>query len=96
MIVASVLIALIALAVVALVGWPVIADRAPAADEFPVDPARVALEDEIAASLRAIKDLRFDHEAGNLSDEDFAVLERAERANAARLIRRRTQDDEVS
>ena len=58
-----------------------------------VGPARVALDDEITASLQAIKELQFDHQAGSLSDDDFQRMERAERANAARLIRRRSELD---
>jgi molecular chaperone DnaK (HSP70) len=53
----------------------------------------VALDDEITASLQAIKELQFDHQAGSLSDDDFQRMERAERANAARLIRRRSELD---
>jgi hypothetical protein len=92
MIAAIVLVALIALAVVAAVAWPLVVGGGEEAVAV-ADPARVALDDEIAASMRAIRDLQFDHEAGNLSDEDFAELERAERANAARLLRRRSALD---
>jgi molecular chaperone DnaK (HSP70) len=87
-----VLIALLALALVAGVSWPLIAGGHEVV-EVAVDPARVALEDEITASLQAIKELQFDHQAGSLSDDDFQRMERAERANAARLIRRRSELD---
>ena len=87
-----VLIALLALALVAGVSWPLIAGGDDVV-EVAVDPARVALDDEITASLQAIKELQFDHQAGSLSDDDFQRMERAERANAARLIRRRSELD---
>lgn len=96
MIGAVVPIALLALGVVAAVAWPLVRGRV---DDLPViveDPARIALEDEIAASLAAIKELQFDHQAGNISDADFNELDRAERANAARLIRRRSEFDDGS
>jgi molecular chaperone DnaK (HSP70) len=86
-----VLIALLALALVG-VSWPLIAGGHEVV-EVAVDPARVALDDEITASLQAIKELQFDHQAGSLSDDDFQRMERAERANAARLIRRRSELD---
>lgn len=95
MIAAAILVAFIAMAVVAAIAWPIVAGGADEAI-VPVDPARVALDDEIAASMRAIRDLQFDHEAGNLNDEDFAALERTERANAARLLRRRAALDDSS
>lgn len=92
MIVTVILIALIALAVVAAVSWPLLAGDG-ALHEVAVDSARVALDDEITASLHAIKELQYDYQAGSLSDEDFQRMERAERANAARLIRRRSEFD---
>lgn len=84
-----VVIAVVAFAVVAVVAWPVIHGVDVPPPDVAVDPAWVVLEDEIATSLRAIREIRDDHAAGNLSDDDFATLERAERANAARLLRRR-------
>ena len=41
-----------------------------------------------AASLEAIREIEMDHRAGNLSDEDFAALDTAERARAVELMRR--------
>lgn len=97
MIVAIIVLALIALGVVAAVAWPLIGPAANGlAEPSAADPARMALDDEIAASLQAIKDLQFDHAAGNIDDDDFADLDRAERANAARLIRRRNHLDSGS
>lgn len=93
--IAAVLIALLALAVVGAIAWPVVTGRAAGEDAL-VDPDRVELEAQIAASLSAIREIDFDHRAGNLSDEDFAELDRAERANAARLIRRRDANSKSS
>ena len=85
---AVVLLGLVALAVVALIAWPLVRSpveavetRAPATDP--------ELRDALDRSLRAIREIEFDHRAGNLSDEDFAELDAAERARAAELLRRR-------
>ena len=92
MIPAVILLALLGLVVVVGVSWPLVVGEG-AMNEVVVDPVRVALDDEITASLQAIKELQFDHQAGSLSDDDFQRMERAERANAARLIRRRSELD---
>lgn len=92
MIPAVILLALLALAVVVGVSWPLVVGEGTF-HEVAVDPGRVALDDEITASLQAIKELQHDHQAGSLSDDDFQRMERAERANAARLIRRRSEFD---
>ena len=49
------------------------------------------MQDEIDRSLRAIREIEFDHRAGNLSDEDFAELDGAERAQLATFLRRRDE-----
>ena len=85
---AIVLFALIALAAVAAVAWPLIAGPAERPDPE-VDSERQELQDEIERSLRAIREIDMDHRAGNLSDEDFARLDAEERARAAELLRRR-------
>jgi hypothetical protein len=84
------LVAAVALAVVVAVAWPLLHERQqaePAVD----DPAGWALQDEIDRSLRAIREIEFDHRAGNLSDEDFAELDGAERSQLATLLRRRDE-----
>ncbi len=83
------LIALIAFAVVAAVSWPLIQPRREEGGATPSDLPAVALQDAIDRSLRAIREIEFDHRAGNLSDEDFVALDRAERQRAAELLRRR-------
>lgn len=91
----AVVLALVAgVASVIAVAWPLLGRED--AGEAVLEDARVSREDaraEIAAalerSLAAIREIELDHRAGNLSDEDFAALDRAERAVAADLVRRR-------
>ena len=42
---------------------------------------------EREATLIAIRDLKFDHEMGKLSDEDFAQLDARYRAHAIEILR---------
>jgi hypothetical protein len=49
------------------------------------------VEEDLHRSLEAIREIEMDHRAGNLSDEDFAQLDRAERARAVELMRRRDE-----
>lgn len=101
----GVVIALIAgLAAVMLVGWPMLAredshlERQIDAETREVD-AGTDLREAIERSLTAIREIEQDHRAGNLSDEDFGTLDRAERARAAELMRQRDErapaDDEA-
>jgi hypothetical protein len=83
------------LAAVVVVGWPLLReddDRAsePSGDA-PAALARRDLDEAIARSLDAIREIEADHRAGNLSDDDFRELDRAERARAADLIRIRDE-----
>lgn len=84
----AILVAAVALAVVAAVAWPLLRERRQSEPPFE-DHAGRALQDEIDRSLMAIREIEFDHRAGNLSDEDFAELDGAERAQLAILLRRR-------
>jgi hypothetical protein len=59
---------------------------APVAD--PNAEARRDVDEQLAMSLEAIREIEMDHRAGNLSDEDFADLDAAERARAVELMRR--------
>jgi hypothetical protein len=83
------LVAAVALAVVALVAWPLLRDRPDTATGVAGDLGGQELQDEIDRALRAIREIEFDHAAGNLSDTDFAELDAVERARAADLLRRR-------
>lgn len=89
---AGILTALVGLVVVALVAWPLVSPRG--ADALPEDdPEGRELDERVDAALRAIREIDFDHRAGNLSDADFRELDRSARAEAARLLRRRDARD---
>ena len=88
--VATLLVALVVLGVVAAIAVPLVLERMQGTSEAaPVTAADQDLADEIDRELRAIREIDFDHRAGNLSDTDFAELDRAARSAAADLIRRR-------
>ena len=87
---AVLLVALIALAVVAGVAWPLLQERRDAGSgTLDVAAPSSDLQDALDRELQAIREIAFDHRAGNLSDADFAALDAAARASAAELIRRR-------
>lgn len=82
------LILLIGVIAAAAIAWPLVrvgSSGSPAAEapSAPID----GLTDELERSLAAIKEIGFDHEAGNLSDEDFAELDASERARAVGIMR---------
>ncbi len=86
----AILVAVVALAVVVAVAWPLLRDRTDGAMLRGGDAdRRQELQDGIDQSLRAIREIDFDHKAGNLGDADFAELDAAERARAAELLRER-------
>lgn len=96
MLVGALIVAAVALVVIALVAWPLVARPV---DEAPPDPeaeARRAVREDLERSLEAIREIEMDHRAGNLSDEDFASLDRAERARAVELMRRAGELDGTS
>lgn len=84
----ALILAAVALAVVALVLWPLVARPAAEPPSDPREAARRAAEEDLRRSLEAVREIEMDHRAGNLSDEDFAQLDRAERARAVELMRR--------
>ncbi len=86
---AALLVALVALIVVGAVAWPLVRERREGVEHWPADEARLELHEQIEQSLRAIREIEFDHRAGNLSDSDFAELRDAERSRTAELLRRR-------
>lgn len=88
MIAGAIVLAAFALVVVAAVAWPLLGRHA---DEAPVDPGvalRAAIDEDLQRSLEAIREIEMDHRAGNLSDDDFAQLDAAERAKAVELMHR--------
>ena len=82
------LIAILSVALVALIAWPLVSGRAPTAPDAAAQALQGA-EDDLARSLDAIREIDMDHRAGTLSDDDFAELDREERARAVELMRRR-------
>jgi hypothetical protein len=85
------ILAAVALVVVAALAWPLIARRDDRAPSEEGGEALRAVEEDLARSLAAIREIEMDHRAGNLSDEDFGDLDRAERARAVELMRRRDE-----
>lgn len=91
MLAGALILAAAALVVVAALAWPLVARReGPAPPEAGADALR-AVEEDLQRSLAAIREIEMDHRAGNLSDGDFADLDRAERARAVDLMRRRDE-----
>src|SRR5262245_8910922 len=82
------IVAIAALAVVALVAWPLVRSDADAPPPDPGADARRDVDEQLDQSLEAIREIEMDHRAGNLSDEDFAELDAAERARAVELMRK--------
>ena len=89
MIAAVVVLGLVSLAVVAFVAWPLVARPAGAEPPAAGDDERRQIAEDLERSLAAIREITQDHRAGHLSDEDFAALDRDERARAVELMRRR-------
>lgn len=94
--VAVILALAVGLATAVAVVWPLLAREDP--EQAVQDDARLALADARAEadaalerSLASIREIEQDHRTGNLSDDDFAALDRAERARAAELVRRRDE-----
>lgn len=77
----------LALGVGIAVAWPLLRRSDSVADAGSADRLE-RLEDQLEASLRAIREIEQDHLAGGLSDEDFETLNRDERARAVALMRR--------
>lgn len=86
---AVVLIVLVSLALVVAVAGPLLGRTE---ERAPVDPSEDELREvqaALARSLSAIREIEFDHQAGNITDEDFGALDADERARAVELIRQR-------
>lgn len=85
-----VIIAVLLVGVVWLVSAPLLRGRSgarDAQDEVPLESAqRIDLEAARDAKYREIRDAELDHETGKLSDEDFAAIDSALRAEAIELL----------
>ena len=84
-IVVAVLVVLLVVLVVALVGAPLRRRAAPASAAG--SDRRDELEAARDAKYRELRDLELDYRTGKLSDEDFAALDRALRAEAIVILR---------
>jgi len=81
-------IALVTLPALALTLWPLMRRTEPsgaASGPSGADASAELLEDK-AATYRALEELAFDHEAGHLSDDDYAALRQRYEARAAEIL----------
>jgi hypothetical protein len=84
-----VLLALLAVAAILLIGWPLL--HAGSADDVVPPPSAAAdelvhLREERDQALEALRDLELDRRTGKIADEDFAVLDAELRSRAAAAI----------
>jgi tetratricopeptide (TPR) repeat protein len=78
--------ALIAVPLVVFVAWPLMRrGGAPVLLPLPPDPREPLLERRTAA-LRALRELDFEHEAGHVSDDDYAELRARYEAETAAVL----------
>jgi hypothetical protein len=68
MLIAVLVLLALAVAVVALVAWPLVRERV--VETSPPDARRLALLERRDAALQALQELELDHQAGKLTDED--------------------------
>jgi hypothetical protein len=84
-----VLLALLVVAAIFVIGWPLLHTAAPE-DVVPPPTAaadeRVRLREERDQALEALRDLELDRRTGKIADEDFAVLDAELRSRAAAAI----------
>lgn len=78
---------LIGLPALAFALWPLFGRRAGARGLLPLPPdRRQQLEEEKRAALAALRELAFEHEAGHISDDDYAGLRARYEAEAAQVL----------
>jgi hypothetical protein len=84
-----VLLALLVVAAIFVIGWPLLHTAAPEDVVAPPTAAadeRVRLREERDQALEALRDLELDRRTGKIADEDFAVLDAELRSRAAAAI----------
>lgn len=89
MILAALILAVIALAIVVLVAWPLMRPPTKADQLDPLSDAqrrRLALREERDLALQAIKELDVDRATNHIGDEDYNELVAEYRAQAAKAI----------
>jgi hypothetical protein len=84
MLIAVIVLLALAVAVVALVAWPLVRERG--AEAGPPDARRLALLERRDAALQALQELELDHRAGKLTDEDAESERRALRDEAVATL----------
>jgi tetratricopeptide (TPR) repeat protein len=81
-------IAVVVLVALGFVSWPLLTGRrgGAAAQAAPPQHRALELEEERRAVYRALRELDFDHEAGHLSDDDYAGLRARYESRAAEVL----------
>jgi hypothetical protein len=82
-------------AVMAVVSWPLLVARKP---EEPDTPKRSELEAEREMKYREIRDAELDYRTGKLSEEDYATVNGALRAEAVEILNKleSSEDDRAA
>ena len=82
------LIAVVVVVALGIVTWPLLRGRRgdAAIPETPPEDRALELEEERTAAYRALRELDFDHEAGHLSDDDYAGLRARYESRAAEVL----------
>ena len=76
------------LSAIAVVAWPLLnSAKAPIATDGGPRPELEELAGQRDAAYRAIKELEFEHQLGNLSQQDFQALRERYRTEAAGILR---------
>ena len=76
------------LAAIAVVAWPLLnSAKAPAAADGELSPELEELTGQRDTAYRAIKELEFEHQLGNLSQQDYQALRERYRTEAAGILR---------
>ena len=76
------------LAAIAVVAWPLLnSAKIPVAADGELSPELEELAGQRDAAYRAIKELEFEHQLGNLSQQDYQTLRERYRTDAAGILR---------
>ena len=84
----AIAIALVVVPALAFVLWPLLTGRGEGNAARGIAPGDAALElgEEKTSVYRALRELAFDHEAGHLSDDDYAALRARYESRAAEIL----------
>jgi hypothetical protein len=79
---------MLTLAAIAAVAWPLLnSAKAPAVVDDELSPEIEELAGQRDAAYRAIRELEFEHQLGNLSQQDYETLRERYRSEAAGILR---------